>query len=75
MADRVTSEIFPIYGAPVQLVTDNGPENVNKVMIEALASLNIVHITTTPYHPQGNAKVRDVLAKLARITLGIGTCI
>lgn len=48
VADRITSEIFPRYGAPVHLVTDKGPEDVNKVMTEALASLNIVYITTTP---------------------------
>lgn len=72
VADLI-SEIFPRYGAPVQLVTDNGTENVNNIMREVLSSLNIEHIKTSPYQPQGNAKVErfhrtlgDVLAKLAR---------
>lgn len=54
-------------------MTDNGPGNMNNIMKEAVTSLNMVHITTSPYHPQSNAKVErfhrtlgDVLAKLAR---------
>ena len=51
---------------------DNGTENVNEIMKETLSSLNIKHVTTSPYHPQNNAKVErfhrslaDILAKLA----------
>ena len=72
VSDIIISEIFPRYGAPEQLVTDNGSENVNEVMRETLGELNIQHITTSPYNPQSNAKVEifrktlaDVLAKLA----------
>ena len=52
------------------LVTDNGTENVNKVVKETLAKLNIDHVLTSVYHPQSNAKVErfhrtlhDILAK------------
>ena len=34
LAELILSEIFPRYGAPVQLVTDNEPENVHKIMKE-----------------------------------------
>lgn len=34
------SEIFPRYRDAVQLVTDNGPEDVHRIMAEALTSLN-----------------------------------
>ena len=51
-------------------MTDNGSENVNKVVPETLESLNIDHILTSVYHPQSNAKVErfhktlhDILAK------------
>ena len=64
-------EIFPRYGVPKQLVTDNGSENVNQIMEETPRGLNTIHITTSPYHPQSNVKVErfhrtltDVLAKL-----------
>ena len=45
VSDIILSEIFSRYGAPEQLVTDNGSENVNKVMRETLGELNIHHIT------------------------------
>ena len=73
MSELILMEIFPRYGSPVQLVTDNGPENINRIMKEALESLNIEHVTTSPYQPQSNAKVErfhktlaDVLSKLVR---------
>lgn len=55
----------------VQLVTDNRPENVNRIMAEVLASLNTMHITTSPYHLKGKVErfhrtQAEVLAKLAR---------
>lgn len=54
------------------MITDNALENVNQIMEETLRGLNTIYITTSPYHPQNNAKVErfhwtlaDVLAKLA----------
>ena len=45
----------------------------NRIMKEALESLNVEHVTTSPYHPQSNAKVEmfhktlaDVLSKLVK---------
>ena len=56
---------------PLEIVTDNGVENVNEIMRETMASLNIKHINTSPYHPQSNTKVKrfhcflgDILSKL-----------
>ena len=63
-------EIFPRFGCPLELVMDNGTENVNRVMKETLRTLNIHHVTTSFYRPQSNAKVErfhrtlhDILAK------------
>lgn len=57
----------------MQLVTDNGPENVNNIMKNILASLNVERITTSPHHPQSNDEVKsfhkplgDIWATLAR---------
>ena len=70
MANLIMEEIFPRYGAPLQLLTDNGPENVNSVMKRTLDNLNIHHVTTSFYRPQSNGKVErlhrtmnDILAK------------
>ena len=63
-------EIIPRHSTPLQLVTDNGTENVNKLMQHLLQALNIIHITTSYYHPQSNSKVgrfhrtfNDVMSK------------
>lgn len=48
VVDLVVCEIFPRYGAPVQLVTNTGAENVNNIMKEVLTSLNRRHIMITP---------------------------
>ena len=73
VSELILTKIFPRYGSPVQLVTDNGPENVNRIMKEALECLSVNHVTTSPYPPQSNAKVErfhktlaDILSKLVR---------
>lgn len=69
LSNLILAEIFSRCGAPVQLVMDNVPENVNKIMTEL--SMNTLHVTTSPYHSQSNAKVKwfqrilgDILTKL-----------
>ena len=57
VADLIIDQVFPRFGSCLQLVTDNGTENVNKVVKETLAKLNIDHVLTSVYHPQSNAKV------------------
>lgn len=59
VTDLVMNKIFPQNGVPVQLITNNGPENVNRVMTEVLASLNSVHITTSPIIPRVTQRQKD----------------
>lgn len=70
VAHLLIDEIFPRFGAPLQLLTDNGPENINNIMKQTLEDLNVHHVTTSFYHPQSNGKVErlhrtmhDILAK------------
>lgn len=49
--------IFPRYGATLQIITDNGTENENRIVKETPMTLNISHVTTSYYHTQSNAKV------------------
>ncbi|MCG7879415.1 MAG: RNase H-like domain-containing protein, partial [Candidatus Thiodiazotropha endolucinida] len=71
VAELIIGHIFPRFGCPLQIVTDNGTENVNKMVKETLERLNVDHILTSVYHPQSNAKVErfhrtlhDILAKM-----------
>ena len=50
-------EIFPRHGSVLEIVSDNGSENLNRKMHETLQALNINHVSTSFYHPPGNAKV------------------
>ncbi len=63
-------EIFPRFGSPLQIVTDNGTENVNWVVKEVMNILKVDHVLTSVYHPQSNSKcerfhrtLHDVLSK------------
>ena len=70
VADLIIEQIYPRFGCPLQIVSDNGTENVNKVMKETFAKLKIDHVLTSVYHHQSTVKVErfhgilhDVLAK------------
>ena len=70
IAHLIVEEIFPRYACPLQIVTDNGTENINKTVQETLQSIKIDHVRTSVYHPQSNARVErfhrtlhDILAK------------
>ena len=57
VAHLIIEEIFPRFGCVMELVTDNGSENVNRVVRETLDNLNIHHVTTSYYHASSNSKV------------------
>jgi hypothetical protein len=57
-----------VYGPPVSLLTDNGPQFTAKVFKAVCAELVIHKVFTTAYHPQTNGQVerynRTILASL-----------
>ena len=70
VADLIIDKMFPRFVSCLQLVTNNGTENVNRIVKETLDRLKINHVLTNVYHPQSNAKVErfhrtlhDILAK------------
>jgi transposase InsO family protein len=50
-------EIFPRYGTVLELLMDNGTENVNRKMKETLNYLRIKMTLTTFFRPQSNGKI------------------
>ena len=70
VVDLIIHKIVARFGSCLQLVTDNGTENVSKIVKEKLTRLKIDQVLTSVYHPQSNAKVGrfhktllDVLSK------------
>jgi transposase InsO family protein len=71
VAHLLIEEIIPRHSGIQILTSDNGGENCFKVMQKVCEELNIKHIKTSFYHPQGNAKIErfhrtlhDILSKL-----------
>ena len=70
IVNLLLEEIIPRHSCVLSITTDNGKEFDNHLFKETLEELNIIHIKTTPYHPEGNSKVErshrtlhDLLAK------------
>ena len=53
----VLDEIIPRHSTLSQIVTHNSTDNINKVMKYTLEQINIIHVTTSYYHPQGTSIV------------------
>jgi Integrase zinc binding domain/Integrase core domain len=57
-----------VYGPPLSLITDNGPQFTAKFVQAACAELGIANVFTTAYHPKTNGQVerynRTILAAL-----------
>lgn len=47
------------FGAPRRLVTDNGKSFCNAFMDRLMARIGVTRLTTTPYHPEGNAVIES----------------
>ena len=52
--DSFKELIIDRWGAPQVLLTDNGTEFINSTLRWLAQEYNILHTTTTPYHPQAN---------------------
>ena len=79
ITNLIIDEIFPRYSCPLEILSDNGSENVNSVVKETLAFMNIHHVTTSFYHPQSNGLIKryhrtlvDVISKRSKQTAHCG---
>lgn len=66
----ILNEIIPRHGCPRVLLSDRGTEFLNAVVSHITQKLHMVHLKSSPYHPQGNGKIErfhrymnDVLSK------------
>ena len=70
VANLLLNEVFPRHSCPRILLSDRGTEFVNGVISLLTKKLRVVHIKSSPYHPESNGKIErfhrymnDVLAK------------
>ena len=52
-------EMIPMYNTPLQIVSDNGNDNINRVINHTLQEMNISHVSIFYYHPQSDSKVEQ----------------
>ena len=52
----VLRHLFTIYGLPLQLVSDNGPQFVSKEFEVFMKNNGVKHTRSSPYHPAWNGE-------------------
>ena len=57
VAQFLRSHIFPQFGTPRPLITDNGTHFCNKMIDKVLQKYGVRHRTSLAYHPQSNGQV------------------
>ena len=60
-------DIFVNYGAPRELLSDNGPNLLAGAVQHYVRLLKSTHRVTTPYHPRTNGKVENLNGLLGRM--------
>lgn len=70
VAQLLFEEIIARHGCPTSITSDNGKEFCNNLIEKLTKNLNVHHIRTSPYHPEGNGKterfnrfLKDALSK------------
>ncbi|XP_003740078.1 uncharacterized protein K02A2.6-like [Galendromus occidentalis] len=58
--------VFRLFGTPETIVTDNGPQFVSAEFAELCSSFNIIHLRSSPYHPQSNGQAEKMVGTLKR---------
>jgi transposase InsO family protein len=57
VAEILSSEVFAVYGAPQQILSDRGPEFESQLMTELCILMEISKLRTTAYKPSTNGQV------------------
>jgi transposase InsO family protein len=61
------TNIFSIFGLPLEIITDNGPTFISANMTQFLANLGVKNFTSSTYYPRGNGQVKSTNKNLVRI--------
>jgi len=72
LCDTLMDRVFPIFGFPKRILSDNGSQFVSDRFRQLCHRLGIRTVTTLPFHPQGNGtteRVHRLLKSRLRIQL------
>jgi hypothetical protein len=61
------TNIFSIFGIPLEIITDNGHAFISTKLTQFLAKLGVKHFTSSAYYPQGNGQSESTKTNLVRI--------
>jgi hypothetical protein len=61
------TNIFSIFGIPLEITIDNGPTFISAKLTQFLSKLGVKHFTSSTYHPQGNGQAESTNKNLVRI--------
>ena len=67
MARVLYNNYFSVFGFPQRLMSDQGTEFCEKVIVAMCSLLSVEKIRTTPYHPQTNGSAERVHQTLQRM--------
>ena len=62
-----TKKIFARYGSPMVCLTDNGPQFISTEYERFAKDWNFKHITSSPYHSQGNGRAEAAVKAVKNI--------
>ncbi|CAF1211156.1 unnamed protein product [Didymodactylos carnosus] len=63
-AKFVVEDIILKYGAPIEIISDNGTHFTAQLFQDVVKLCGVCHIRSTPYHPQTNGNVERLNATL-----------
>jgi hypothetical protein len=66
VAEAIFDQWICHFGAPLDLITDQGKEYCAKVSDDLLKRLGATHITTSPHHPQCNSQAEVANKTIAK---------
>jgi transposase InsO family protein len=61
------TNIFSIFGLPLEIIIDNGPAFISSKLNQFLAKLGVKHFTSSTYYPQGNGQAESTNKNMVRI--------